>query len=154
MAENKISDVIQTSLEKIRELVDAQTIIGEPIPTNAGTTIIPISKVTMGFVSGGIDYAPKSKEEKNAQLRDNFGGGGGTGVAVTPVGFLIVSADGRVEMLPVTASTATDPLDKISSILDRSPDILEKIKAIFSKKKKEAKGAEAAPAAETEEEQI
>lgn len=139
MAENKISDIIQTSLEKIRELVDAQTIIGEPIPTAAGTTIIPVSKVTMGFASGGIDYAPKSKEEKTAQNHSNFGGGGGTGVAVTPVGFLIVSPDGRVEMLSVSAPSAADPLDKISSILDRSPEILEKIKAVFTKKNKEEK---------------
>jgi sporulation protein YtfJ len=142
MAENKISDIIHTSLEKIRELVDAQTIIGEPINTSGGTTIIPVSKVTMGFASGGIDYTPKPQEQKTPAVRGNFGGGGGTGVAVTPVAFLVVSSDGTVELLAVNAPAAADPIDKVSALLDRSPEILEKIKAIFTKKKDEKEAEE------------
>lgn len=142
MAENKISDIIHTSLEKIRELVDAQTIIGEPIVTAAGTTIIPVSKVTMGFASGGVDYNVKSQDNKPTAPKGNFGGGGGTGVAVTPVAFLVVSSDGSVELLPVNAPAAADPIDKVSALLDRSPEILEKIKAIFSKKKKDNNDSE------------
>ena len=79
MAENKIGEVIATSLEKIRELVDAQTIIGEPINTANGTTIIPVSKVTMGFASGGIDYTSKQNDPKAVAARGNFGGGGDLG---------------------------------------------------------------------------
>ena len=142
MAENKIGEVIATSLEKIRELVDAQTIIGEPINTANGTTIIPVSKVTMGFASGGIDYTAKQNDPRAVAARGNFGGGGGTGVAVTPVAFLIVSSDGSVELLAVNAPAAADPIDKVSALLDRSPEILEKIKAIFTKKGKKEEKAE------------
>ena len=138
MAETKISDIIGTSLEKIRELADAETVIGEPIPTAGGTTIIPVSKISMGFASGGLDYGSKNKPSDAAK---NFGGGGGTGMTITPVAFLITYADGRVELMPLSgASSAGAPttIDKVSSIIDRTPDILAKIKAVFAKKQDKA----------------
>ena len=85
MSENKLNDIIGTSLEKIRALADGETVIGNPINTPNGTTIIPVSRVSMGFASGGLDYSGK-KAETAAQ---NFGGGGGTGVTVSPVAFLL-----------------------------------------------------------------
>lgn len=134
MAETKISDVIATSLEKLRSMVDANTVIGNPINTESGTTIIPISKIAMGFASGGLDYNGK---EQTPQRPQNFGGGGGTGLSISPVGFLIVDKDGSVDMINVGQS-ASGALDQIGDLLERSPEIIEKLKAVF--KKKEAKG--------------
>ena len=147
MAEAKINDMIATSLSKIRELVDAQTVIGEPINTPSGTTIIPVSKIAIGYVSGGLDYNSK-KSEPQKPAAQNFGGGGGTGVSVTPVGFLSVSADGKVDLITI-ANPGGDSVDKIASLIDRSPEILEKIKAVFEKKKPQDTPAEA-PEAETQ----
>ena len=138
-----MNDMISTSLSKIRELVDAQTVIGEPISTNAGTTIIPVSKITIGYVSGGLDYSSKKNDSANtkASMPQDFGGGGGTGVSVTPVGFLTVSADGKVELITI-ANPGGDSVDKIASLVERTPDILEKIKAVFQKKKTEEEAPE------------
>lgn len=143
MAENKISGIIETSLEQIRNVVDANTIIGNPINTPNGTTVIPVSKVMVGFASGGVDYLGKnmkkvaSTSERPAALTTNFGGGGGTGVTVQPVGFLVISPDGNVQLLNVGANSAGsgDKIDSISSIIEKSPDIIGKIKALFDKKK-------------------
>ena len=148
MAETKISDIIGTSLEKIRELADAETVIGEPILTAGGTTIVPVSKISMGFASGGLDYGTKNKPSDAAK---NFGGGGGTGMTITPVAFLIIYSDGRVELMPLSgASSAGAPttIDKVSSIIDRTPDILAKIKAVFSKKQNKNEAEEPAEASE------
>ncbi len=147
MAENKISGIIETSLEKIRNVVDANTIIGNPINTPNGTTVIPVSKVMVGFASGGVDYLGKnmkkaaSTSERPAALTTNFGGGGGTGVTVQPVGFLVISPDGNVQLLNVGANSAGsgDKIDSISNIIEKSPDIIGKIKALFDKKKDDDK---------------
>ena len=95
MAESKLKEIIQTSLASIREVIDANTIIGEPIEigNGSGTVIIPVSKVSMGYASGGVDYFGKNVSP--AENMSNFGGGGGTGVSVSPVGFLVVKEDGR-----------------------------------------------------------
>ena len=135
MSENKISDIISTSLEKIKELADGETVIGNPIALPNGTTIIPVSKVSMGFASGGVDYSGK-KSPAGAQ---NFGGGGGTGITVTPISFLIVSSDGGVQLMPITNPTQADTVDKVTSFIERTPDLLEKIKKIFVSEKKNNK---------------
>ena len=80
--QNKLQDMIRTSLENIRAMVDANTVVGTPITTVTGTTIIPISKVSVGYASGGMDFGDKTGADKN------FGGGGGTGLTVQPVCFL------------------------------------------------------------------
>ena len=129
--ESKYQDIIATTLENIRSMVDANTIVGTPINTPQGTTIIPISKISMGFASGGLDFSAKSKSDAGK----NFGGGGGTGLNIVPVGFLAVSPNGSVEMINVGMATQEDTLDKISNYLDRAPEIIEKVKAIFKKDK-------------------
>jgi sporulation protein YtfJ len=132
--ENKIPEIIRSSMENIRSMVDTNTVIGDPITTNAGTVIIPISKVSVGIASGGIDYNPK----KDAQPRpQNFGGGGGTGLTVSPVGFLVIDADGDVEFLNVTQKGKPDPVDQIADLVERTPDIISKIKDLFGKNKDE-----------------
>lgn len=131
MAETKISDVIATSLENLRSMVDANTVIGNPINTESGTTIIPISKISMGFASGGLDYNGK---EQTAARQQNFGGGGGTGLSITPVGFLTVDKNGAVDMINVGQTPAGGAIDQIGDLLERSPEIIEKLKAVFKKK--------------------
>lgn len=159
MAESKLNDIIDTALDRIRAIADSNTIIGDPIPSNAGTLIIPVSKVSIGFASGGADIMPKN-EKKNAQTAQNkapatqqgaklqgnktianFAGGGGTGISVTPVCFLIVKENGDVDMLnvnsPVTTSPVVGVVDSISSFIDGTPDLISRFKDAFSKKKPE-----------------
>ncbi len=137
--ETKLQDLIRTSLENIRNLVDANTVIGNPINTDAGVTIIPISKVSVGFASGGLDYAVKN-EPVNSVKPKNFGGGGGTGISVQPVGFLVVKADGSVDMINVGGKAPADPVGQVTDLIDRAPEIIAKLKEIFVKKAPE--GAE------------
>ena len=122
--ESSIKDIINSSLEQIRTIVDANTVLGNQIVTPSGTVIIPVSKVSMGFASGGLDV-PTAKNTKK-----NFGAGGGTGVTVVPVGFLVVSPTGNVEMLSMSQEKA-GPLDQITDILERTPDIINRIKAVI-----------------------
>ncbi|MBQ8330878.1 MAG: sporulation protein YtfJ [Clostridia bacterium] len=132
--ENKIPEIIRSSMENIRTMVDANTVIGDPIATEGGTTIIPISKISIGIASGGIDYNPK----KDAQPRpQNFGGGGGTGLSVSPAGFLVIDRYGDVEFINVNQKGKPDPVDQIADLVERTPDIIAKIKDLFAKEPKE-----------------
>ena len=128
--ENKLQEIIQTSLESLRSLVDSNTVFGTPITTESGTTIIPISKISMGFASGGMDYNGKTPSSKQ-----NFGGGGGTGLTITPVGFLTVKADGSVEMVNITPAPS-GTIEQVADVIERSPEIFAKLKAFFTKNKK------------------
>ena len=131
--ENKISDIIRTSLENVKEIVDSNTVIGEAVPTTNGTVIIPVSKVSIGIATGGLDFKAKNKE---AMKDKNFGGAGGTGVNVMPVAFLVVKSDGNVELLNVdhpTASGSDDTVELIASFIKKSPDLISKIKEFFKK---------------------
>lgn len=117
-------------MENIRSMVDANTIIGDPVAATGGTVIIPVSKVSVGIASGGVDYNAK----KDVQIRpQNFGGGGGTGLSVVPVGFLVCDKDGDVEFINVSAKGKPDPVDQIADLVERTPDIIAKIKNIFKK---------------------
>ena len=131
--ENKLQDIIKTSLESIRSMVDANTIIGDPINTESGTTILPVSKISMGFASGGLDYTGKDLKTPTSTKPQNFGGGGGTGLSVVPVGFLIVSKNGDVNMINVGDKVPSDPVEQIIDVIQRSPEIIDKIKAFFKK---------------------
>ena len=139
MADNRINEIISTSLEKIKELSETGTVVGEQIETKSGTVIIPVSKVSLGFASGGVDldFAKKS-ESKNEKSNGSFGGGGGTGLTITPVGFLVVKPDGDVKMLNVTAPSIIrndSTIGAIGDILEKSPDIIKRLKEVFSKDK-------------------
>ena len=132
--EHKIPEIIRSSMENIRSMVDANTIVGDPISVTGGTVIIPISKVSVGIASGGVDYNPK----KDAQPRpQNFGGGGGTGMSVVPVGFLVCDKHGDVEFLNVAAKGKPDPVDQIADFVERTPEIIARIKELFAKDKEE-----------------
>ena len=152
MADSKLNDIIGTSLEKIKALADGETVIGNPITTPDGTTVIPVSKVSMGFASGGIDYSGKKSADSSKQ---NFGGGGGTGITIAPVAFLIIGADGNIQLLPISGPSqggTVDTVDKVTAFIERSPDILERIKRVFTtdKKKKTEETGDAAEETVTE----
>ncbi len=135
---NKMREMIDASLSNIKNLLDANTIIGDPIVTESGTTIIPVSKISVGYVSGGLDYNKKKGEkdqDKNAPA--NFGGGGGTGISVSPVAFIVINGEGKAEMLNIASSGSPDAASQIVNLVDRSPEIIEKIKGIFKKKDKD-----------------
>ena len=117
-----LPNMLENTIAKIRELVDVNSVIGDPITTPDGVTIIPVSKVSVGFGGGGSDYV-----SKNANKQENpFGGGAGGGVKVTPVAFLIVK-EGTVRMLPV-ATPANTTADRI---VEQIPDALDKIAAFI-----------------------
>ena len=123
MAEqHPINGLMGTSMEKIRELVDVNTIIGDPITSPDGTIIIPVSKVSFGFVAGGSDLPTKAPKEV-------FAGGSGAGITINPQAFIVVQRDGDVKMLELGA-TGNSAID---GIISGVPDLISKIKAIFSK---------------------
>ena len=118
-----VSDLLGISIEKIKEMADVNAIIGEPIKLPDGTTIIPVSKVSYGFASGGSDLP--SKYDK-----DLFGGGAGAGVSIKPEGFLVISPDGSAKMVSMEGSN-----DPISNAIEKAPAIIEKISGFINKKK-------------------
>lgn len=143
-SENKLQEIIKTSLENIRTMIDANTVIGTPYTTPSGTTIIPVSKVSMGFATGGLDYSGKAESQPQ-----NFGAGGGTGLSIQPLGFLVIAPDGSVEMVNIGLKNPSDPVEQLADLVDRSPEIIAKIKAIFKKKPAEEEEEEAAEVIET-----
>jgi len=114
---------METAMQKMRELIDANTIVGEPITTADGVTLIPVSKLSFGFVGGGSDIP--SKQDKNG-----FGGGTGAGVHITPVAFIIVKGE-EIEMLYVTPTAMTS----VDRIIETVPDVIDKITDFMSKDK-------------------
>ena len=117
--------LVKTAIEKIKEMVDTETIIGSPIVTNNGTTIIPVSKVSVGFGSGGSDLPTK-------QAKDLFGGGAGGGVSIQPIAFITIMPDGNVKLLQMTINAT-----KENAALALIPDIVDKITGVISKAKSE-----------------
>ncbi len=124
--EHPIGSLMDTTMEKIKEMIDVNTIIGEPITSPDGTLIIPVSKVTYGFAAGGSDL-PTKKENK-----DCFGGGSGAGVTIQPVAFLTVY-QGDVRLVSVDREEGT--ADKLVNMI---PDVLKKVKGVFKKDKSES----------------
>ena len=116
---NSVPNMMEGMLHKIREMIDANTVMGNPVTTPDGTTIIPISKVSIGFGGGGSDFATN-------KASNPFGGGAGGGVKVTPVAFIVVS-NGNVRMLPV-AQAANTTADRLVEMI---PDTLDKVSAFI-----------------------
>lgn len=121
MAEH-LEGLMSTSMEKIRELVDVNTIIGDPVTSPDGTVIIPISKVSFGFVSGGSDIPSSVPKEV-------FAGGSGAGVTIKPQAFIIIKRDGDVELKELGAKES--PVD---SLIEGVPGLVSKVKELFGKK--------------------
>lgn len=121
MAEHPIKGLMDVTMEKIRQMVDSNTIIGNPINLADGTTVLPVSKVTFGFASGGSDLPNKA-------AKDLFGGGSGAGVAIAPVAFLVVQPGGNVRLIQLT-----DTSNNIDRALSLLPEMMDKITALVKK---------------------
>ena len=119
---HQIGEIMGVTMDKIKEMIDVNTIVGEPIRTPDGITIIPVSKVSMGFASGGSDFATKAQKPE----ADNaFGGGAGAGVTITPMAFVVIRGE-SVRMLPVSEPASTS----VDRIVELVPDILDRIEGI------------------------
>lgn len=123
MSEHPIKTLMTETMEKIKSMVDVNTIIGKPIQAG-GTTIIPVSKVTFGFGTGGTDFQSRNTRE-NAPLC--FGGGGGAGVTVSPVCFLVVTSDGDARVLPLNAQ-AESAVDRLVEMI---PGAINKVSSFM-----------------------
>ncbi|MCM0648980.1 GerW family sporulation protein [Clostridium swellfunianum] len=125
-----IDNLMKTTMEHIKEMVDVNTIVGDPIEAKDGSVIIPVSKVSFGFASGGSEFnSPDCKENKS---KLPFGGGSGAGVNVRPIAFLVIKND-SVRLLPVEYD---NPFDKL---LDSIPQLVETVKNLTNKNKAKEK---------------
>ena len=138
MSERPIEGLMDTTLEKLKQMVDVNTVIGTPITTPDGATIIPISKVVYGFASGGSEFNSKKPDSQNL-----FGGGAGAGVTITPLGFISIY-NGEVKMLNLTYQ---DSQDRAVGMI---PEIVDKVAGIFKKDKKEKDDKKSAKKKETD----
>ncbi len=129
--QHPIDNMMQTTMENIRDMVDVNTVVGSPVLGEGGVTIIPISRVSFGFVAGGGEYAPDDKLRGRDKPPEGFpfAGGTGAGVSVQPVGFLVVG-DGTVKVLPAQSGSAVD------RIVELLPQLLEDMKGEEKPKRK------------------
>ena len=121
--ENKVHGLMGLSIDKIKEMVDVNTVIGEPMVLSDGMTLIPVSRVSYGFASGGSDLPTKGNQEL-------FGGGGGAGINITPIAFLVVN-EGNVRVVPMESTP-----DSLNQIVNMVPGVVDKIGGFFNKEKK------------------
>ncbi len=133
MSEHPIEGLMGTAMNSIKDMIDVNTIIGDPIETTNGMVIIPISKVCVGFAAGGsefkgetVDEYKKKDKEEEVQYRLPFGGGSGAGISINPVAFVIVLKD-SIKVLPIEHNSA------IEKLMDYVPDLMEKADLIMDK---------------------
>jgi sporulation protein YtfJ len=137
MAEHPIQGLMKTAMENLKEMVDVNTIVGDPVETPDGSVILPVSKVGFGFAAGGSEFDVEEESSLN-QSNENkkslpFGGGSGGGVSITPVAFLIVNASG-IRMVHIDGQTHL-----YEKILDSAPQLFEKIQNMVGNKSKNSK---------------
>ena len=131
---NKLDEMLKTTLSQIKQMTDAETIVGKPITTPDGVTVIPVSKMTYGFGAGGSDHT-----SRHASNKIMFGGGGGAGIDITPVSFVVISGD-KVDVLPASGTVSPTPppagfvstIDKLADVL---PGVFEKAEEFINKQK-------------------
>ena len=126
MEKHPIENIMSTTLENIRDMIDVNTVVGEPITAGDGATIIPISRVSFGFVAGGGEY-PRSQKPAPVESAENavlpFAGGAGAGVTVQPLGFLVTSQD-QVRLLP---AQCCQPVDRLIELIPQAMADLRKL---------------------------
>lgn len=126
MAEHPIEEIMKTTMENIKEMIDVNTIVGDAVETADGTVIIPISKVSFGFVAGGGEYK-NNMQDKNANTMQQeanklpFAGGSGAGISLNPIAFLVVGQE-KIKLLPVNFTT---PIDRVVELI---PQLVEEIR--------------------------
>lgn len=129
MSEHPIQGLMDVTLDKIRSMIDANTVIGNPINMADGTMVLPVSKISFGFASGGSDFPSKTP-------RELFGGGGGAGMSITPIAFLVVQKE-NVRLIQLS-----DTSNNVDRAIGMMPEMVDKISGLFSKKKTEDETAE------------
>ena len=153
MSEHPIEGLMTTAMSSIQDMIDVNTIIGEPIETSNNIVIIPISKVSFGFAAGGsefkgetVDEYRRKEKEEEVQYRLPFGGGSGAGVTINPIAFLVIQEE-NVKLKPVNYSSSIDKL------LDYIPDLLDKTNNMINKCMQKSKDKEKVKGKNKEEEQ-
>ncbi len=126
MSDHQVNNLLGESMEKIKKMVDVNTVIGDPVTTADGTTVIPVSKVSYGFAAGGSDLPSKSQPASGL-----FAGGSGAGITISPIAFLAIQ-NGTVRILQIEPY-----LSSVDRALDKLPDIADKLSALFGKDKKD-----------------
>ena len=121
-----MSEIIKTTLEGINDFTDVNSVVGSVIQAPNGMSIIPISKISVGFLGGGADYGQKKLSQSQS-----FGGGSGAGISISPIAFLTIAPDSTVNVINLTNETKSST-DRISGIIDRTPEIIQKIKQTLS----------------------
>ncbi|MBQ6794942.1 MAG: GerW family sporulation protein [Clostridia bacterium] len=124
MSTHPINELMTNVMSNLKQMVDVNTIVGSPVETADGTTIIPVSKVGFGFAAGGSDFSA-AKAEADA----HFGGGSGAGVSIAPIGFLVVSKD-QIRMIPVTSTNSA-----VDKLVDYIPTAINKVNNLIEKHK-------------------
>ena len=121
-----MSEIIKTTLEGINDFTDVNSVVGSVIQAPNGMSIIPISNISVGFLGGGADYGQKKLSQSQS-----FGGGSGAGISISPIAFLTIAPDSTVNVINLTNETKSST-DRISGIIDRTPEIIQKIKQTLS----------------------
>lgn len=132
MSNHPINGLMETAMQSIKDMVDVNTIIGEPVESKDGTIIVPISKVSFGFGAGGSDFGQKGIGNSDS----NFGGGSGGGATIEPVAFMVVGKE-QIKLMPVEKNASP-----VEEIIDSVPTLLDKVVKLFKKKKCESDGEE------------
>lgn len=121
-----MSEIIRASLNGIKEFKDSDTVIGNIITTPTGMTVIPISKISLGLATGGVDYTPKK-----VRSDFTFGGGGGTVASISPSAFLIITKDNDIKLLNLNERPGG--VERVADLIEKAPDVIERIKRSINK---------------------
>ena len=125
MSDNQVNNLLGVTMEKIKQMVDVNTVIGDPVTTPDGTTVIPISRVSYGFASGGSDLPYKAQPSSGL-----FAGGSGAGITINPIAFLAIQ-NGNVRILQIEPY-----LSSVDRALEKVPDVVDKLTSLFGKEEK------------------
>ncbi len=126
---NPIGELMQTTMDNVKNILKVDTVVGDPIYTPDGITLVPISQISVGFGGGGVEFAPKKSGAEKP-----YGGGNATGVKINPIGFLVIK-DGVIRMINVTPPASTT----VDRIIDLVPVVMDKVDAFIAKQNKDSK---------------
>lgn len=129
MDNNPIGELMQSTMESVKNILKVDTVVGDPIYTPDGITLVPISKISVAFGGGGVEFTPK----KTGEVRP-YGGGNATGVKIDPIGFLVIK-DGTVRMINITPPASTT----VDRIIDMVPQVIDRVDSFINKQKEEPK---------------
>ncbi|HEY8414502.1 MAG TPA: GerW family sporulation protein [Thermaerobacter sp.] len=139
MGEHPIQGLMQTAMESLKQMVDVNTVVGDAVEAQDGTVIVPVSRVSVGFVAGGGEYGREPRRGEAGESAWPFAGGSGAGVSVQPVGFLVVG-QGRVRLLPVAEGAFLD------RVIDAAPEVIDRVRGMLGGREANGRRPGAVPA--------